>query len=62
MGLLDGSATLASCKADVHNLAGFVSRSRPVPQYAHALAYYDAEGGRRLGGLWLAGAKVKVEF
>ena len=38
-------ATLASCKADVHNLAGFVSRSRPVPQYAHALAYYDAALG-----------------
>ena len=34
-------ATADSCRADVHNLAGYVSRSRPTPQYAHALAYYD---------------------
>lgn len=34
-------ATVDSCRADVHNLAGYVSRSRPQPQYAHALAYYD---------------------
>ena len=34
-------ATEDSCRADVHNLAGYISRSRPTPQYAHALAYYD---------------------
>jgi len=36
----DAVATTASCKADVHNLAGFVSRSRPRPQFQHAERYY----------------------
>lgn len=34
-------ATEASCVADVHNLAGYVTRSRPLPNYPLALAYYD---------------------
>lgn len=38
-------ATAASCKADVHNLAGFVSRKRPSPDFAKARTYYDAALG-----------------
>ena len=34
-------ATEASCLADVHNLAGFLSRKRPLPQLERAQAYYD---------------------
>jgi len=34
-------ATEASCLADVHNLAGYVTRSRPQPNYPLALQYYD---------------------
>lgn len=34
-------ATEASCLADVHNLAGYVMRSRPQPNYPLALEYYD---------------------
>lgn len=37
----DAGATTASCKADVHNLAGYVSRKRPMPNLAHARQYYD---------------------
>ena len=36
-----GDSTVASCKADVHNLAGFVSRKRPLPDYSAARTYYD---------------------
>ena len=36
----DSAATRLSCLAEVHNLAGFVSRKRPSPQYAHAERYY----------------------
>jgi hypothetical protein len=36
----DPSATPSSCLADIYNLGGFVSRSRPIPQYEHAEAYY----------------------
>ena len=36
----DSSATLESCRADVLNLGGYISRSRPLPQFAHAEAYY----------------------
>ena len=36
----DPAATETSCKAQVHNLAGFVSRKRPSPQFAHAESYY----------------------
>lgn len=35
------SATAATCKADVHNLAGFVSRKKPSPDFAKARQYYD---------------------
>jgi hypothetical protein len=34
-------ATEASCLADVHNLAGYVTRSRPQPNYPLALEYYN---------------------
>jgi hypothetical protein len=34
-------ATEASCLADVHNLAGYVTRSRPQPNFRLALEYYD---------------------
>ena len=34
------AATLESCKADVYNLGGFLSRKRPSPQLAHAAEYY----------------------
>ena len=36
----DPSATEASCKAEVNNLAGFLSRKRPIPQYALSEKYY----------------------
>ena len=38
----DPAATLESCHADVNNLAGFLSRKRPQPQYERAQEYYDA--------------------
>ena len=41
----DEDATTDSCLADVNNLAGFVSRKRPAPQYEHAAAYYTAALG-----------------
>jgi len=34
-------ATEASCRADVHNLAGYVTRSRPLPNFPLALQYYN---------------------
>ena len=34
-------ATKASCRADVHNLAGFVSRKKPQADFAKARTYYD---------------------
>ena len=37
----DAGATEASCKAEVHNLAGFVTRKKPTPDYAKARQYYD---------------------
>jgi hypothetical protein len=37
----DAQATASSCRADVHNLAGFVSRKRPEPQLDKAREYYD---------------------
>ena len=37
---VDADATEASCKAEIHNLGGFVSRKRPTPQLAHSEAYY----------------------
>ena len=36
----DADATDASCRAEVYNLAGFVSRKRPNPQYEHSESYY----------------------
>lgn len=38
---VDPMATVSSCRADVHNLAGYVSRSRPQPRYTKALEYYE---------------------
>ena len=35
-------ASESECLAEVHNLAGFISRKRPRPQLEHARAYYDA--------------------
>ena len=35
----DASADL--CKAEVNNVAGFISRKRPVPQYDISEAYYQ---------------------
>ena len=37
----DPDATKASCLADVNNLAGYVTRSRPQPNYTLALEYYN---------------------
>ena len=34
-------ATKASCRADVHNLAGLVSRKKPQADFAKARTYYD---------------------
>ena len=36
----DPDATLASCRADVYNLGGFISRKRPTPQLTVADGYY----------------------
>jgi hypothetical protein len=36
----DASATEASCEADVYNLAGYVTRKRPTPDFAKAEEYY----------------------
>ena len=36
----DPQATNASCRAMVHNLAGFVSRSRPARRFREAEEYY----------------------
>lgn len=36
----DATATKTSCLADVYNLAGFVERKRPTPDFAHAEGYY----------------------
>ena len=38
----DPDASEADCRAEVHNLAGFVSRKRPIPQLDHAATYYDS--------------------
>ena len=38
----DPSATEASCKAEVNNLAGYISRKRPTPQYVLSEKYYLA--------------------
>ena len=37
----DAEATKASCQADVHNLAGYVSRKRPKPKLSLARSYYE---------------------
>ena len=37
---VDPSATYDTCMADVYNLGGFVSRKRPLPDFAHSERYY----------------------
>ena len=34
------TATATECRAEVYNLAGFVSRKRPIPDFAHSEGYY----------------------
>lgn len=36
----DAAATRDSCRAEVYNLAGFISRKRPLSDYAHSESYY----------------------